>query len=380
MIKLNFDNPRPVENHLCTAALISTQHVLSAATCTNDRLSNETLILLGDRNLNNCNIYSILWWINYDAWSEFKRVPRLYFVNDISISKLLRPVEHDIVPGVLLYMPNENLEASSAQVAAWGANNHHIITPYMLTSTVRFLSNSKCQSKLTKLEKSFVLVHERFFCTNAHPYVILFRGDFGGPLIYRNRIIGINKETLPQMDGNFHPSKINIHTSIFPYRQFIEDVTSIEYNLKSVNAIIGNNVRQVNTGEFKFIVSLMKINRANSIPNEAHYCTGSLITRKDVLSCAHCLDEEELESSQVLIGSSDLRFGEMLYIYWWITYDQWGDSGGPLLSMGMVIGVNTATVPVTVKVPHPDKVNVHAGIEYYRAFILEAIGSSFVWS
>ncbi|XP_011495566.1 PREDICTED: uncharacterized protein LOC105360372 [Ceratosolen solmsi marchali] len=95
-----------------------------------------------------------------------------------------------------------------------------------------------------------------------------------------------------------------------------------------------------------------------------------------VLSIAECEDKiERLHGSRVPVNYRQICSSADPYALM-----SSGDSGGPLLSMGMVIGVNTATVPVTVKVPHPDKVNVHAGIEYYRAFILEAIGSSFVWS
>jgi hypothetical protein len=62
-------------------------------------------------------------------------------------------------------------------------------------------------------------------------YYFILQGDFGGPLIYRNKIIGINKGTFPFTNANFHPDKVNIHVDVDYYRSFITDTTLSNFNL-----------------------------------------------------------------------------------------------------------------------------------------------------
>jgi V8-like Glu-specific endopeptidase len=81
-------NPIPVEDHFCTAALISKQHVLSTAHCIARKLPNETVVLAGTNNLIFGRLYRISWWITYNEWAELRRRTIIFEDNDISIIKV----------------------------------------------------------------------------------------------------------------------------------------------------------------------------------------------------------------------------------------------------------------------------------------------------
>jgi V8-like Glu-specific endopeptidase len=61
----------------------------------------------------------------------------------------------------------------------------------------------------------------------------------------------------------------------------------------------------------------------NADPLRDHACTGTLITRKDVVTSEHCVLAEELQNSKIVVGSINLRECQDYFIFWWITYEQW---------------------------------------------------------
>jgi secreted trypsin-like serine protease len=72
--------------------------------------------------------------------------------------------------------------------------------------------------------------------------------------------------------------------------------------------MFGVNVRNAREGEFPFV---------------SHFCSGVLITRQDILTSAHCTENEHLPHIWAIIGSSDLRQGTRYSLLWWITYNRW---------------------------------------------------------
>jgi secreted trypsin-like serine protease len=90
-----------------------------------------------------------------------------------------------------------------------------------------------------------------------------------------------------------------------------------------VNAMIGENVKLVEQGKFRFAVSILRVRFDNNQRIENHFCTGALISIKDVLTAEHCMINEILSQTYVTIGSVDFRHGTKYEILWWISYDQW---------------------------------------------------------
>jgi secreted trypsin-like serine protease len=95
------------------------------------------------------------------------------------------------------------------------------------------------------------------------------------------------------------------------------------------NALIGVNVRLVNENEFPFITSFSRLDiNANGELEVQHFCTGSLISKKDVVTAEHCLLEKDLTSIRVIIGSVDVRLGRRYKIFKWLSYNQWVEANG----------------------------------------------------
>jgi secreted trypsin-like serine protease len=81
-------------------------------------------------------------------------------------------------------------------------------------------------------------------------------------------------------------------------------------------------VRQLTETEFPYVVALSRIN--NNDPSILNViCIGTLITKKDVLTCEHCLEDEEQTEIQIIAGSYDITCGLKYTVYWWLTHDQW---------------------------------------------------------
>jgi secreted trypsin-like serine protease len=97
---------------------------------------------------------------------------------------------------------------------------------------------------------------------------------------------------------------------------------SNENNFADVNALIGRNVRDAGENEYPFIASILRILTEDE--SEIVYaCVGALISRKDVLTTNHCMDDEELNKIKIIIGSTYLTGTNKYYPLWWKSYNDW---------------------------------------------------------
>ncbi|XP_011495226.1 PREDICTED: trypsin iota-like [Ceratosolen solmsi marchali] len=88
--------------------------------------------------------------------------------------------------------------------------------------------------------------------------------------------------------------------------------------------MIGQNVRRASPSELNFVISFKRINYTNNYQRENdHESTGSLISRKDVLTSEHGFAFVQTTGFEILVGSVDLRAGRTYSAIWWITHTQW---------------------------------------------------------
>ncbi|XP_011501554.1 PREDICTED: chymotrypsin-2-like [Ceratosolen solmsi marchali] len=87
-----------------------------------------------------------------------------------------------------------------------------------------------------------------------------------------------------------------------------------------VMALVGDNVRAVNESEYPFIASIL-LNRINK--SLSPFCTGILITNKDILTSETCTEYKDPEDIVILIGANNLENRIKYYVEWWKSYNQW---------------------------------------------------------
>ncbi|XP_011495578.1 PREDICTED: chymotrypsin-2-like [Ceratosolen solmsi marchali] len=195
---INNVNAGPSRDHICSGALITTRHVLSAAQCLENRLINQTIILHGTISLVTSSPYTILWWITFNEWSNYRNRHLLFRENDISVTMLTHEIQGNVEPAVLSTVSFHNLVDEYIDLVGWGVNHRRFISPNLRTAQVKVLSNRQCEDQMQLLGQ-VMEIHERHFCTHSEPFIILKRGDFGGPVIHHRKIIGVSIDVIPDL-------------------------------------------------------------------------------------------------------------------------------------------------------------------------------------
>ncbi|KAJ8664627.1 hypothetical protein QAD02_006289 [Eretmocerus hayati] len=76
-------------------------------------------------------------------------------------------------------------------------------------------------------------------------------------------------------------------------------------HILKANPIVGFEVHQVRKGELPFVVSILE-KSSNADSEEEHIGGGTLISKKHVLTAAHCLENLALDQISILAGSPNL--------------------------------------------------------------------------
>ncbi|XP_011495224.1 PREDICTED: chymotrypsin-2-like [Ceratosolen solmsi marchali] len=84
----------------------------------------------------------------------------------------------------------------------------------------------------------------------------------------------------------------------------------------------GVNVRFAREGEFPFVVSITNMNRNNQRPEANHVCTGTLVSKRDVVTTDHCVLGFLYHVIEIIVGSHDIRQGTRYFVLWWLSFNQ----------------------------------------------------------
>lgn len=77
---------------------------------------------------------------------------------------------------------------------------------------------------------------------------------------------------------------------------------------------------EVEKGEYPFLVSLMS--RSSNISDKrSYFCTGTLISKRLVLTAEHCI--RNLNKNNIVVILNTLDSNSVREIKSWITYDEW---------------------------------------------------------
>jgi hypothetical protein len=113
--------------------------------------------------------------------------------------------------------------------------------------------------------------------------------------------------------------------------------------------IIGRRVQVAEPNEFPYMVFITMAANRYYDPFSPYFCSGSLVTYRDVLASDHCLKNRVPEDIQVNAGSYDIRTSILYHPEWWVTYETWAmhknirvqDPGHSLLTIIRVTQYNT---------------------------------------
>jgi secreted trypsin-like serine protease len=91
-----------------------------------------------------------------------------------------------------------------------------------------------------------------------------------------------------------------------------------------VEALIGSNVRSATEKEFPFIVAIVK-SYSQNVMDDDYICAGTLISKKNILTSAHCIEDQYTYGVTIRIGSSYVNQASIHYVQWWMTFQQWAE-------------------------------------------------------
>lgn len=99
--------------------------------------------------------------------------------------------------------------------------------------------------------------------------------------------------------------------SAYSCRNFLNTVSP------GVESLEGSRVVAAENQEFPFVASLQNL-------RGHHFCSGTLVTGKHVITAAHCLEDQCEGQVEVVIGSADWTTPSEAYaIESWLTYNAW---------------------------------------------------------
>ncbi|KAJ8664465.1 hypothetical protein QAD02_006127 [Eretmocerus hayati] len=144
-------------------------------------------------------------------------------VDDLTILTLTKKVR-GVEPATLSNKKNKEIQGMRVQTGGWGELVCGDDGPRsnLRTATLDVLNRSDCQIVLRQHNLDENSLPDSFICTKADPFVVLTKGDSGGPLFYKgDRVLAINRSICPYYVPEC--SRVNIHIGIDHYRNFIKE-------------------------------------------------------------------------------------------------------------------------------------------------------------
>ncbi|XP_011500585.1 PREDICTED: chymotrypsin-1-like [Ceratosolen solmsi marchali] len=211
---------------VCTASLITDKNILTAEHCLTNEVVNGLIIIVGSNDLESPSRYYPAWWISFNQWSKLPSSRTTIYSNDIAVINLSTIIRDRIPYGILSFLSYRELRNKDVVTVGWGEINNGSFPRLLHAVNLKVLTKTDCALRARALSGENFKINENLICTVGDPFALLMRGDSGGPLLYKNKIVGINTGTGPLPQQSFHPDKINVHCNLKHYNDFLLNIIS----------------------------------------------------------------------------------------------------------------------------------------------------------
>ncbi|KAJ8669114.1 hypothetical protein QAD02_000373 [Eretmocerus hayati] len=214
----------PVEYDYCIGTIITNRHVMTSASCLNDKPV-ERIRVCGRMSSNKCRkIFDVSSSVTYKKWAQQNGFAKMDDLHDIAVIMISRDIDESTMSRARLsFKKNEDLYKKRAAIVGWKNGR------FLHRADVKIISPKECKMRRAEMSE-FSRLSEEILCTWTSPYSLLDCDDDGAPLLSSDgAVIGVSLgNCLHYLPDIFYGAKVNIHANIYFYEKFIRAVTARE--------------------------------------------------------------------------------------------------------------------------------------------------------